>query len=579
MSDVSERSRLLRRLEQDPGDVDARRSLARLYVDSGQRRKAADELARVARAHLERGEGDEAHRTARFALALDSENIELRLLLVQVHASFPEVSDARAAEPIVEIVEIGLEDAEEVVDLEGGELDDVLDVEEIEVLEREEITRPPLPAAARTDGRGKPPAPEAPSGDTAAEFADRSEPSEGASERAAFDVHPADTAQSPAARSVSTRGASDISSDFVELEELVDAVSALMEGEGTVPASPSTVPARPVDAVTESPDRLRPTAERVPVPRSSRGITAGGTQSGAQRLAQRRRSPNTSPRPTEHRRVLGMAREHADLEDVPPNRLFSRLSLGSRTQFFAACELVEYDAGAVIVAAGDRVGRLLLVCVGVVDVAGTAAVRAGFFLAGFEFRTQEVSRADAVARSRVVVLEMDRSVCETLAADGPIRDALDATMREQLVEQALETAPLFANLPPQRRAELAGKFFPVAVSAGERLVEKGAIHRRLLLLHEGTLVVDGRGGRRDARRQVEPGDFFGYVSAVLGRPAQVTVVARGAATVMVLPEQELYRLVAAERSIARAARDEVVARGDETLSVERIAGLGGYLRK
>src|SRR4026207_934350 len=75
--------------------------------------------------------------------------------------------------------------------------------------------------------------------------------------------------------------------------------------------------------------------------------------------------------------------------------------------------------------------------------------------------------------------------------------------------------PLFADLPKRHLQRLAREADELAFAPGEQIVREGSLGETVVVVMEGRAKVT-RNGRRVG--EVLPGDFFGELSALDGRP-------------------------------------------------------------
>ncbi|MFT6399466.1 MAG: CRP-like cAMP-binding protein [Bradymonadia bacterium] len=694
---LSERSRLQRIIREAPDDIDARKGLASLFLESGDFVRAAAELMSISRVHVARGEGKPARDSCRQALEFDAGNLELRLLLAQIHARFP-AREVRAAAPIVEVlveapagepifelapaprlqevsevlgeipvvnVDVGLRDAAEDMFSVGEtaqerpvgrrssreEINDdftsfqvgVSDLIEIPdaIGYKDEVTAPTGAVAQISDEIASALDPMGPSaeqekaktgrssegnavlrspnalGGTARHqtgsgsriavgsdaslsatpfstegtaprslFSSSGPPDPGSNRTAPIAVArvtpPRPKSAPPRAAPVQGFAPSPVKSNRVLLPDPFES-----PGDNVIEAeSPSDYSGLGVDDETPRPPQFSETrpgssdSTRAGIVDLSPRPTSGGFD---QRVSAMERFRGESP---PERTVVGPAPDHFVLSDIPPNPLTDRLPKAAREALFSKLVYVEYTDEAAVIDAGRQLEALMLIQEGVVRVvngplAGDATdlcrMSEGELIGAFEFLTRSHSRVSLQAEGRVGMLELPKAASDELRReDAQIGDAIRAVLRERLVSNLMDQAPIFASVSTDQRRDLAGRFFTVDVESAEPILQQGEINRRLFLLQFGELVVDSRGGK-GGRMTLHPGDFFGFVSTLLGRPVQVAVVASAPSSLLVLPEQEVYRLVAGNKGVARAARREAVERGDQPISVHSVGGLGGLL--
>ena len=542
---------LRRALELQLGDVDARKQLARLHYQDGDVASAVRETLNAARILMHASQHAEALRCCREALVVAPENTEARLVLAQIHARIPALDDGpRVASPQL--------DSEPVFDLSpqhrispSGNV----------------VAVAPAPGDVRADRH--------PNAGARPGHVERDTPS------GAFEV--IEESSLPRPRVPTQPPAPPVRQPAPSREMmLTPIVGELAIGEDVedVPdenatawdAGPSFSFREPIDE--QSSARMKQRTDAVPV------------------LDDIRRSPanpflDDPTSGTAGRRSLGPAEIHISVEDLPQHPILAPLSPASRTRLLESLELVEYAADACVLEAGVTPDRLLFVHSGLVyaEPDGQLGKRelpectSGAAVGLFEFLSVAPVRASitAAAPTRCLELRVERS--DVLVRNDPeLAEAMARAHVDAMTSALLQRDPLFQSLSDEQRASLRSAFVPVDVQPGEVVLKRGAINRRLFVLLAGKMVIDSRGAERPfGRMPLMPGDFFGFVSTVLGRAVQVAVVATDQAKLLVLPEQEVYRLVAANKGVARAARREAVERGDVPISVHQLGGHGGFV--
>lgn len=529
------------RIEADPGNIDARRELARRRYRAGDRAGAVAETLNVGRILMHEHRYADAMQLCREALAVLPENTEARVLLAQLHARMPELQTGpRVAVPTgahETVIELGPE-------------------------------RRVDPARRNETVTGRPR-----SADSGPVPSERLELSSGSLIAISDDSGasaPIERATPGPSREQQTSG------DFEVVEEHI------------LPPPPPAPPRRATSRSEQPTPVVAPLAitdeESVVL---APDLAAAAPPATDTSLADHRRSALNpfldDPDTVESgRRSLGPAEVHLSVEDLPACPFVAGLSAPARHRLLEHLEFVAYTDGEPIVHAERPLDRLVLLYDGVaaVDTAtGGDRFAVGQWIGAFDALASVAPTATAVAEGPTRTLELRRERFATLARnDQELGNAFNGLLRETVVRQLLSRAPLFQSLTREQRDGLASEFFALDVEPGEVVLKQGGINRRLFVLLDGQLAIDSRGAERPfGRMALEPGDFFGFVSTVLGRAVQVAVEATEPSRLLVLSEQEVYRLVAANKGIARAARREAVERGDAPISVHRVAGLGGFV--
>jgi CRP-like cAMP-binding protein len=121
----------------------------------------------------------------------------------------------------------------------------------------------------------------------------------------------------------------------------------------------------------------------------------------------------------------------------------------------------------------------------------------------------------------------------------------------------LRRVPLFASMSHKQLERLGQLADEVTVGLDEVLAEQGAIG------HEFFIVLDGRVSVLDGRRpiaQLGPGDFFGEIALLDGRPRTATVRADGITRLLVIAHREFHALMDEFPDVRDTVLAEVAAR-------------------
>jgi signal transduction histidine kinase len=143
----------------------------------------------------------------------------------------------------------------------------------------------------------------------------------------------------------------------------------------------------------------------------------------------------------------------------------------------------------------------------------------------------------------------------------------------------LRRLPLFASLPEADLAELYRRSEPMAIKAGDLLIEEGAPGDALFVLLDGELQVTKRSGAQDVKVDVRvPGEVIGEMSLLDNSPRSASVRALTECHLLRVSKDAFERTLATSPAAALAALHTVVARlrqNDALLhEKEKMAGLG-----
>ncbi len=111
----------------------------------------------------------------------------------------------------------------------------------------------------------------------------------------------------------------------------------------------------------------------------------------------------------------------------------------------------------------------------------------------------------------------------------------------------LRAVPLFAGLKDKELKDILGRMREVSHDGGE-IVEEGGRGVGFHLILEGTVTVLKNG---EVRRQLGPGDYFGEISLIDGKPRSATVKPDGPVKTLSLPAWSFSSLLDAHPSLAR----------------------------
>ena len=114
-------------------------------------------------------------------------------------------------------------------------------------------------------------------------------------------------------------------------------------------------------------------------------------------------------------------------------------------------------------------------------------------------------------------------------------------------EELLSGVGLFSSLSRRRLRKIADASRVVDHEAGKKVAAEGLGALAFHLVLEGTASVQ-KGGT--TIRTLGPGDYFGEISMIDGKPRSATVVAEGPLTTLVVPHQSFASLLESEPAFA-----------------------------
>jgi CRP-like cAMP-binding protein len=241
---------------------------------------------------------------------------------------------------------------------------------------------------------------------------------------------------------------------------------------------------------------------------------------------------------------------------LPPIPLFSELRAEAFRALLPALVLRRVAAGEVILAEGEPGQSFFVIARGEVSVARALAQGGETVLATLHEGAifGEMALVSAAPRSATVravadtdLLEFDRAALSALSRDvATLAAALDKFTRERLLNNLLQTSPLFRPLDRTQRMDLVRRFTAHDVMAGVQIVAEGQPGRGLFVLLAGEVDVSKvDGDSKVLLATLKPGDVFGELSLLNDEPASATVTAARQSTVLFLAKDIFARLIAA----------------------------------
>jgi hypothetical protein len=138
-----------------------------------------------------------------------------------------------------------------------------------------------------------------------------------------------------------------------------------------------------------------------------------------------------------------------------------------------------------------------------------------------------------------------------LEATQPEGEPVRAAARQRQDEKEREASRFFAAFPPSALETLLSSTCVHTFAPAAAIVREGEPGTSLFLIENGTVevhTVDPKGGRV-MLAELGPGEFFGEVAVLTGRPRTATIIAKEAVTVIEISRENLERIVAAHPEV------------------------------
>ena len=134
------------------------------------------------------------------------------------------------------------------------------------------------------------------------------------------------------------------------------------------------------------------------------------------------------------------------------------------------------------------------------------------------------------------------------------------------VEQKLASVDLFSGLSKRQRRKLLDGAKEITHTADQEVAHEGlgALAFHLILDGHASVALHGQ-----EVRTLGPGDHFGEISMIDGRPRSATITATDRLTTLVVPHEDFERLLSHEPEFARALLGTLCARLREAEARQR----------
>jgi len=260
------------------------------------------------------------------------------------------------------------------------------------------------------------------------------------------------------------------------------------------------------------------------VPGSKRQMLDGGTASGMSFVRLDEHVPGATL--GENRAAVS----EAGLAALRSTPLFAEISPAALEQLLQRIRLIELAPGEVLFHRGDVAVSMFVIAEGELTVEGSMrqleTLGPGTFLGEIALITDLPRSATARARTNTQLLEIDRDLLRTTAAESPeVVTVLLRFVRGQLVDRMTRTSDLFRGFTDAQRMTLAAEFDLVEIERDTLIVTQGDRIDGLYLMIAGQAQVSRDGAPFG---QLAPGDVFGQASLLgsLVSPANVVATCR-----------------------------------------------------
>jgi CRP-like cAMP-binding protein len=246
--------------------------------------------------------------------------------------------------------------------------------------------------------------------------------------------------------------------------------------------------------------------------------------------------------------LSGLFREAA-ITPVPPELpkipLLSSLTPDRLRRLIERVEVRELDSGTIVVREGERGGSLFLVVSGAVRIHSgdrqLARLAEGEFFGEQAILTDLPRTATVITDEPTQLLELSRQLVSELVADSPdVLRTLLRFFRDRLLDRLLGSSALFSSLSPDDARALSERFLFLELEPKMRVVRQDERAPGLFLLLCGEAQVM-MGPARIAT--LGPGDVFGEMSLLGGKPAMASIVTVTKCWALELPAKQFQEIM------------------------------------
>jgi cAMP-dependent protein kinase regulator len=196
-------------------------------------------------------------------------------------------------------------------------------------------------------------------------------------------------------------------------------------------------------------------------------------------------------------------------------------------------------------------------------------------------RISSRQEADRVARDRLeqaAAPALAHPAGESPRRPGPTPDEGPAAVEDE-ARRERDSSRFFAAFPPAALEELLAITTVRSFNSGEVIVREGDPGTSLFLIVEGHVDVrtSDPGGRELGLARLGPGDFFGEVSVLTGRPRTATIVARENVTAIEIERDLLTGIAGRHPGVDAVLREFYERRAQATVEamLARLRGQSG----
>jgi CRP-like cAMP-binding protein len=234
--------------------------------------------------------------------------------------------------------------------------------------------------------------------------------------------------------------------------------------------------------------------------------------------------------------------------------LFHDLSYDEFRALVNRLKPITFLTGDIIIKEGDTGDSLYVITTGQVSIFRNdefgkeiwiGNLEEGSFFGEFGFFSNARRFASVKADVETTVLELTKGDADAICLSHPgIKNVLMTFYKKRVLDTLLAASPLFSPLTPPKRAALLEHFTLARYAAGNVVIKQGTQGQSMYIIQSGNAKVITRndGGEKLVSRLL-PGDFFGEVALLTGKPRTADVIAETDLRVMEITRDILRNVV------------------------------------
>lgn len=220
----------------------------------------------------------------------------------------------------------------------------------------------------------------------------------------------------------------------------------------------------------------------------------------------------------------------------PRTELFSDLSQEEFMAVVRKMQAIEVSPDTLIINEGDEGNSIFVIASGElkvfkVDERGNeiwiTTLSEGGFFGEFGFFSESKRKSSVKSLTDATLLELTKDDVNAVVKEHPrVKDILFEFYKRRVLDNLVAISPIFSPLSQEERRELVTSFTPKQFKKGEVIIREDDEGEMMYFIRTGEVeVTTQKEGSLISLAKLGPGDFFGEVSVITGRPRTASVSA------------------------------------------------------